>query len=422
MKRKTSRRVFCLALCLLMVLALYPVSAFAVTQDEIDALRAERDAVTAQREEKQAQVDALKEEQAGVLERKAAMDERNEFTRQQIQLINDEIALYDEMIADKEQEYKAAKQLEDEQLERYRVRVRAMEENGTLGLLAMILRTSNLGEMLTIMDDVGEIMESDRELEDKYIEAREHTEEVKAEYEAVKAELEADKAELRTQQAELEKDIEEAAQLIRSIGEDIENHQAEYQELLEAEVKADEALTELIAKRDRERAEEAARIAAENAANGGGGGGGGGTPAGTGSFGWPCPGCSYVTSRAGNRWHPIFNEWRYHSGMDIGAGYGSAVVASDSGTVILAGVNGGYGNCVMIDHGNGYVTLYGHLSGFAVSEGAWVDKGSTIGYVGDTGWATGPHLHFEIRLNRVAVDPEATAGFGGLTYAPDAGE
>ena len=422
MKRKTSRRVFCLALCLLMVLALYPVSAFAVTQDEIDALRAERDAVTAQREEKQAQVDALKEEQAGVLERKAAMDERNEFTRQQIQLINDEIALYDEMIADKEQEYKAAKQLEDEQLERYRVRVRAMEENGTLGLLAMILRTSNLGEMLTIMDDVGEIMESDRELEDKYIEAREHTEEVKAEYEAVKAELEADKAELRTQQAELEKDIEEAAQLIRSIGEDIENHQAEYQELLEAEVKADEALTELIAKRDRERAEEAARIAAENAANGGGGGGGGGTPAGTGSFGWPCPGCSYVTSRAGNRWHPIFNEWRYHSGMDIGAGYGSAVVASDSGTVILAGVNGGYGDCVMIDHNNGYVTLYGHLSGYAVSEGQWVDKGSTIGYVGSSGWATGPHLHFEIRLNGGAVDPEATAGFGGLTYAPDAGE
>ena len=118
MKKKTIRRVFSLALSLMMILALCPVSAFAVTQDEIDALRAERDAVTAEREEKQAQVDALKEEKAGVLEQKAAMEERNEYTRQQIQLINDEIALYDEMIADKKQEVDAAKKLEDEQLER----------------------------------------------------------------------------------------------------------------------------------------------------------------------------------------------------------------------------------------------------------------------------------------------------------------
>ena len=107
--------------------------------------------------------------------------------------------------------------------------------------------------------------------------------------------------------------------------------------------------------------------------------------------------------------------------MDIGAGYGSSVVASDSGTVILADVNGGYGNCIMIDHGNGYYTLYGHLSGYAVSYGQSVSQGQTIGYVGDTGWATGPHLHFEIRQGSTCLDPEAVAGFSGLTYAPDAG-
>jgi murein DD-endopeptidase MepM/ murein hydrolase activator NlpD len=143
---------------------------------------------------------------------------------------------------------------------------------------------------------------------------------------------------------------------------------------------------------------------------------------GTGSFGWPCPGCYYVTSRMGNRFHPIFNEWRYHSGMDIGAGEGSAIVASDGGTISWCGEKGGYGNCIMIDHGNGYYTLYGHLSGYAVSYEQTVTKGQTIGYVGSSGWATGPHLHFEIRSGSTALDPEAVAGFSGLTYAADAGE
>jgi murein DD-endopeptidase MepM/ murein hydrolase activator NlpD len=124
----------------------------------------------------------------------------------------------------------------------------------------------------------------------------------------------------------------------------------------------------------------------------------------------------------GNRYHPIFSEWRYHSGMDIGASYGSSVIASDSGTICYCGEKGGYGNCIMIDHGNGYYTLYGHLSGYAVSYEQTVTKGQTIGYVGSSGWATGPHLHFEIRSGSTALDPEAVAGFSGLTYAADAGE
>ena len=124
----------------------------------------------------------------------------------------------------------------------------------------------------------------------------------------------------------------------------------------------------------------------------------------------------------GNRFHPIFNEWRYHSGMDIGAGYGSAIVASDSGTVSWCGEKGGYGNCIMINHGNGYYTLYGHMSSYAVSYGDSVSKGQTIGYVGDTGWATGPHLHFEIRYGDSCLDPEVVGGFTGLTYSEDAGE
>lgn len=402
-----------MALALALMLSVTPVSSFAVTQDEIDALKSQRDEITAQRQEKQAVVDQLESEHATVLDRKLAMDERNMYTIEQIQLNAQEIALYDEMIADKLKELEQARELERQQLERYRERVRAMEENGNYGFLAMVLNTTDLGELLTVMDDIGEIMESDRELEDEYIAARENTEQVKAEYEAVKDELEAKQAELRAEQEELEKDIEEATNLILSLENDIANRQAEYDAILAAEDEANARISELVAELERQRAaEEAAR-------NPGGGGGGGGSAVGNGSFIWPCPSCTYITSRFGERIHPITGDKKNHNGLDIGAGYGAAIVAADGGSVTLAGVNGGYGNCVMINHGNGYVTLYGHMSSIAVSNGQSVSQGDTIGYVGSTGLSTGPHLHFEIHSGGGLIDPEQF--FSGLTFSPDCG-
>lgn len=438
MNRKTLSRLISCALLAALLLCVFPGRAYAVSQEEIDELRRQRLAIAEEHDEKQAIVDELEEEKAGVLARKQAMDERNELTRQEIQSIEREITLYDQMIAEEAIKVEQAKAVEEMQLERYRTRVRAMEENGDLEYLALILHVSSFSELLTALDDAGDIMRSDKELYDDYIEARTNTERVKAAYEETKAELEAEQEELRAQQAALEAEIEEAARLIRDLEEDIDARNEELHELLLAEIETAEKIDRLVEEQERERreAEERRRREEEErqrqqeannptpSGEGGGsdGGGGGGTVTGTGSWGWPCPSCTYITSRAGNRFHPIFNEWRYHSGLDIGAAHGAAVVASDSGTVILADVNGGYGNCIMIDHGNGYYTLYGHLSGYAVSSGQAVSKGQTIGYVGSTGWATGPHLHFEIRQGSTCLDPEVAGGFTGLTYAPDAGD
>lgn len=412
MKTKRTKTLLSMVLSFALLLSVAPVSSHAVTQDEIDALKSQRDEITAQRQEKQAMVDQLEGEHATVLERKLAMDERNMFTIQQIQLNAQEIALYDEMIADKLKEVEQARELEQQQLERYRERVRAMEENGNYGFLAMVLNTTSLGELLTAMDDIGEIMESDRELEDEYIAARENTEQVKAEYEATKSELEAKQAELRAEQEALEKDIEEATNLILSLEEDIANRRAEYDAILAAEDQANAEIAELVAELERQRAEEEA---ARNP-----GGGGGGSAVGNGNFIWPCPSCTYITSRFGLRIHPITGDRKSHNGLDIGAGYGAAIVAADGGTVSWADVKGGYGNCVMINHGNGYVTLYGHMSSIAVSNGQSVSQGDTIGYVGSTGLSTGPHLHFEIHSGGGLIDPEQF--FSGLTFSPDCGE
>ena len=415
-KRKIRAAV---ALCLSVLLMgtavseAFPVPAYAVTQSQIDELKAQRNVIRAQRQEKQAIVEALEAEKADVVAQKQAMDERNMYTLQQIQLNNQEIELYDEMIAEKAAELEEAQRLENEQLERYRARVRAMEENGGYNILAIISKSDSFSDMLTAMDDVGEIMESDRQLEDAYIAARENTESVKADYEDTRSELEELKAQLKAEQEELEKDIEEAIQIILNLENDLENRQAEYDAIMAAEDAANATIDKLVAELEAQRAAEAAAAAAA------GGSGGGGSANASGSFMWPVASYVYVSSRFGLRVHPITGQKKSHTGIDIASNQGTAVYASDGGSVTLAGWNGGYGNCIMIDHGNGYVTLYGHLSSISVSVGQTVSQGTTIGAVGSTGNSTGPHLHFEVLKNGTRIDPEQF--FSGLTISADAG-
>lgn len=404
-----------------MLLGMFPAGAFAVSQSEIDALRVKRDEIQARREEKQALVDELRDSAVGILVQKRALDERNMYTVQQIQLNNEELALYDQMIADKEREVLHAQELEQKQLERYRSRVRAMEENGSLNYLALILKANDLGEMLTAMDDVGEIMQRDRELEDEYIRARQNTEEVKAEYEAYRAEINGKQEVLRLEQEKLQAEIDEADELLLSLHEDYLNRQAEIAEIQEEENTTNARLNALVAELEAERAAEAAAAAA--AAQGGqSGGGDGGSQAAvysTGYFIFPVASYSYISSRFGERIHPITGELKNHNGMDIAANSGTAVFAADGGKVVLAEWYGGYGNCIMIEHGNGYKTLYGHLSYIGVRNGQYVSQGDTIGQVGSTGNSTGPHLHFEVYANGNRIDPEQF--FSGLIISADAG-
>ncbi|KUG03861.1 membrane protein [hydrocarbon metagenome] len=126
---------------------------------------------------------------------------------------------------------------------------------------------------------------------------------------------------------------------------------------------------------------------------------------GTGIYTWPTPGYSTITSPYGMRYHPILKTRKLHTGVDIGAPSGAKIVAADTGKVIYVGWQGGYGQTIIVDHGAGMSTLYAHQSKFAVSSGETVVKGQVIGYVGSTGWSTGPHLHFEVRINGNCTDP-----------------
>ncbi len=126
----------------------------------------------------------------------------------------------------------------------------------------------------------------------------------------------------------------------------------------------------------------------------------------SGKFSAPCPGP--IMSPFGTRVHPISRVRKMHTGVDIGAGYGVSVKAAGTGKVIQTGWFGGYGNCVIIDHGGGRSTLYGHLSRITCSSGSDIKQGVEVGKVGSTGYSTGPHLHFEVRINGTPVNPQTT--------------
>lgn len=406
-----------------LVVSVIPVSAYAVTEEEISALQAEKKAISGRVSDCKQRLEALKQQQANVLEQKAALMEQNKLTQEQIDLAQAQIDLYNDMIAEKAEEVEEARTREERQLQKYRTRVRAMEENGGYNILAVVFNSSNLSQLMSGVDDMGEIMESDRALEDQYIAAREETEDIKAEYEATKADYEEKQAELKAEQDELKKQMDAANELIESLAEDIEKATKEYEAAAAEEAAAAAEVSAFIAQYNAQKAAQAAQNAANNAANGGGNGGATGADGGsyssgiqgTGTLMWPVPCSMTVTSRYGNRSDPFTGSTAYHAGIDID-GFnkdGQAIVAADSGTVITASSNSGYGNYVIIDHGN-MKTVYAHCSGLAVSAGQTVSQGQTIGYLGATGRATGTHCHFEVYVGDSRTDPAAY--FSGISY------
>lgn len=420
--KKSLRSVLCALLAAAALAAALP--AHAVSQAEIDDLQKKLDALEQQAQEQQDVINDLTSQKARFITRKLALDNKIEINRQMIELIGEQIEIYDEIIAEKQAELDKALEKETTQTELLRSRIRAMEENSTYSYASFIFDSSSVTELLSRIGDVNDIMHYDKTLEEEYMAAREDVESIKKSYEEARHEQELLQKELDTKQAELDAQVEAAYTMIADIETLSDDAQAEYDAIAEEEAKAEETLQEAIRKRA---AEQAKYNQNNNSNNGGGGnsGGSGGNSGGGGSSGggsatslsnlqWPVPSCTLITSRFGYRVAPTTGASTYHGGLDIGAGMGASIVAAGAGDVIYAGANGGYGNCVMIDHGNGVVTVYAHMSSIGVSYGQYVTAGQYVGAVGSTGVSTGPHCHFEIRINGAQTDPAAY--FSGLSY------
>lgn len=420
MQKKLLKPIFSFALAFVMAASLFvgfiPTTASAVTQSEINDLKSQKAALSEQSASYEATISSLKNKKNAQVELKTALDSKLALTNQQIMNLEEQIKLHDALIERKTQEVSEAQVTADEQLEKYKKRVRAMEESGRYNYVEVLFGANSIGEFLSLIDDIGDIMKSDKELEDSYKESVVNLKEAKAEYEEVQTELKQNKVECAQLKDQLQVDITQAAAVITSLQSDINENAAVLSELdsqesaLQSQIQA--KVNQL---NEQKKAEEEANRNNNN------GGSSGGSTTGTGNLVWPSY-CTYISSRQGPRVHPITGEYKNHGGTDIAASYGSAIYAADSGRVVSSsdGWNGGWGNYVMIDHGNGMQTLYAHMSSRAVSVGQTVSRGQTIGYVGSTGMSTGPHLHFEMYVNGSRIDPQTKYPGMSFTYSPSA--
>ena len=306
------------------------------------------------------------------------------------------VAVENDITLNERQLAEAQKRLEGRESVFYK-RVRDIYINGRLSYLDVVIGSKDFSDFANRLEVLKRIIDSDITLINEIKKER-------ADIEAHKQKLEADRAKLvelekaaLAKQAEIEQKKAERNVVLQKA----QNDRATAMQAIE-ELNASSAQVSAMLK-ERQAARAAAAAAAAAAQSSGGQGASDNWVQGTGQLGWPVSG--EITSPYGYRVHPIWGTTIYHSGIDIGVDEGTPVHAADGGVVVWSGWMGGYGYAVVIDHGNGLSTLYGHNSELAVDEGQSVAKGQVISYAGSTGNSTGPHVHFEVRVNGDPVDP-----------------
>lgn len=367
------------------------LKADAVTEAEIDALKAAAEELADQKTAIGNEIYELESQHEEIVQRKVKLDENIALTIKEIENLDLQIRLYEEKIEEKFSQYCLAVEEEERQMDLFRRRVRTMEEDGEISYLEILFEADSFADLLSAMDSMTDIMDYDEWVVEQLNMAQDATWEARQDLEASKAEAEAAKADQEAKQAQLEAERAEADALMSEIMDNMHERQAEYEALENREHEAAAEIDRLVEELEEERR----RLAAQQGAH----------VAATGSYIWPSASSVYVTSLFGNRLHPVYGYYRMHYGIDIGASYGTDIYAADGGYVTTSTYGSGYGNYVMIDHGDGRYTLYAHMTTRYVNEGDIVLQGDVIGIVGSTGVSTGPHIHFEVYEGGERVDP-----------------
>ena len=369
-----------MALALAAGLALLPLFAAFGFASEADDKRAELNEVQSQMQKMQERKEKARQKAAAASEGLEEIQSRlNELQAQARELQAKSNALQAKI--NDNQAKLAKKKAEVEQRKKiYSQRLRQIYINGQVNYLDVLLGAKDFGDFSSRMYLLQKIVSSDiamlQQLQKDEAEIKSRQEQLDAEMKEIKS----TKAELEAKRARANKLKEQRSYMLYKAQEEEQQSQSEYERLLAIS----ENITAML--RNMESS-----------------GGGSSSSGGTGRFMWPCRG--EITSYFGWRTHPIFGTTKYHSGMDIAVDYGTPIMAADSGTVIYSGWLGGYGYAVMIDHGSGLVTLYAHNQSLNVYEGQYVSKGTCIAYAGSTGYSTGPHCHFEVRLHGEVTEP-----------------
>ena len=368
-------------------------------KEQLKDLQSDKEEIDAQIEEIRSKLNENFDEMSDIVNQKNLIDQEISLLHQQVTTINEQISAYGLLIADKQEELERVEARLAELNEQNKARIRAMEENGTPSYWSVLFRANSFADFLDRMQMIWEIQEADKRRLKEMDEAAKLVAQTKMELEEEKEGLNQTKEELNAAQVSLLAKREQADQLLTQLV----ATGAEYQLLMEeSEDKQEELMDKIAKKKDDIKDAEYKQwlstsipkpvVGDKNTVEG---------------VTWVMP-ISYtkLTSPFGYRTHPISGKWKMHNGVDLAAPTGTKIVATRSGYVSVASYeHGGAGYYVQINHGDGYKSIYMHMTHYIVKVGQYVDAGDVIGYCGSTGGSTGPHLHFGISYNGVYQNP-----------------
>lgn len=374
-------------------------------------LRAKQAEIQKQSDELEKSIAENKDQTKTLVGQKAEIDQEMEMSRQKIENLNEQIQQLNLLIAEKQTELEASVAKEEALQKQYKARLRSMEETGSVSYWSILFKASSFSDLLDRVDMIREIAESDQLMLKQLSAATQAVETERADLEQQKLDLQQTEDDLAVEQTELETKRAKADTLITQM-------QVEYASLSDEffAAEADEAaVREQIKKAEtdyfnalaKEQAAAAAAAAAANKPSSGSNSSSSSSSGGasSGGFAFPLAYSTGVTCAYGPRVHPINGNKSFHYGVDLAAGMNTEIYATKSGTVTGATYGEANGYYVTINHGDGYSSIYAHMTNYVVSVGDSVKQGQLIGYVGTTGWSTGPHLHFEILYNGSNVNP-----------------
>lgn len=336
--------------------------------------------IKAQQEKIKKELQEVKKEKTQVQSDVQKLENEIASTESEIDKLDLEMGSLDESIKKSEQEIKEAEEKYLQQQELLEARIIALYKSGKTSYLEVLLTSTDMSDFLSKYYLVGKIAENDKNLLSE-IEEQKHS-------------IETKKEELTKQLSAREEAKKNKENKIENLNDNREQKDELVKQLTEEEKSLKKKQDELDSEYNKIKEESAKASSSSSSSKYTGG-----------TMTWPVPSSSRVTCYYGMRYHPITGVYKLHTGIDIGASMGSAIVATNSGKVIQTGSSPAWGNYVSVDHGGGVVSFYAHASAILVSKGQSVSKGETIAKIGTTGYSTGPHLHFEIRENGTSINP-----------------